>query len=81
MKVLYGLVILGYLSGAEVKKIIMGLNMKHCETDAIPTDILKVILPLIIHNIIDISNLSLEQGVFVHQWKRATKATSRLVSN
>ena len=45
--------------------------MKSCEMDTILIGLLKSILPLIIGDIADIINSSLEQGVFVCQWKIA----------
>lgn len=44
---------------------------KGCESDAIPTSMLKKILPSILDLITEIVNTSLESGIFVSSWKTA----------
>ena len=53
----------------EVAKIIMGMASKSCESDPVPTTLLKVILPQVMRAITKIINTSLELGIFASQWK------------
>ena len=55
----------------EVTKIIMGMASKSCESDPIPTTLLKEILPQVIKLITKIINTSLQSGIFTSQWKAA----------
>ena len=55
----------------EVTKIIMGMASKSCESDPVPTTLLKEILPQVIKPITKIINTSLELGIFASQWKVA----------
>ena len=55
----------------EVAKIIMGMASKSCESDPVPTTLLKEILPQAIKPITKIINTSLELGIFASQWKVA----------
>ena len=59
------------VSEDQVKKIIFSLPTKSCELDAIPTHLLKDILPGILPIITRIINLSLQQGTFADLWKTA----------
>ena len=45
------------------------MQSKHCELDAIPTTMLKQLLPDCISVITKIVNLSLDQGLFCQEWK------------
>ena len=49
--------------------IIMVMASKSCESDLVPTTLLKEILPQIIRLITEIINTSLEFGIFASQWK------------
>ena len=42
-----------------------------CESDIIPTKLLKGVLPTIIPALTKIANLSINNGVFSEQWKSA----------
>ena len=55
----------------EVTKIIMGMASKSCESDPVPTTLLKEILPQVIKLITKTINTSLELGFFASQWKVA----------
>ena len=55
----------------ELAKIIMGMSSKSCESDPVPTTLLKEILPQVIKLITKIINISLELGIFASQWKVA----------
>ena len=44
---------------------------KSCESDAIPTQVLKGVLPLIITPLTTLINLALEEGIFAETWKVA----------
>ena len=57
------------LTEDEVAKIIMGMASKSCESDLVPTTLLKEILPKVIRPITEIINTSLEFGIFASQWK------------
>ena len=47
------------------------MPVKTCESDAIPTQILKGVLPHIITPLTTLINLSLQEGVFAESWKMA----------
>ena len=53
----------------EIKAIVSSLATKSCELDAIPTKLLKEILPAVLPVITRIVNLSLERGTFANDWK------------
>ena len=55
----------------QVSTIITSLKSKSCELDAIPTTILKKILPKVISFITKIVNMSLGEGCFCREWKVA----------
>ena len=55
----------------QVQSIIMGMQSKTCETDSIPTEILKDLLPACISEITALVNISMEQGEFCSHWKTA----------
>ena len=55
----------------EVAKVIIGMASKSCESDPVPTNLLKEILPQVIKPITKIINTSLESGTFASQWKVA----------
>ena len=57
------------LTSDQVRKIIFSLSTKSCELDAMPTKLLKDIIPGVLPVINKIVNLSLEQGVFAENWK------------
>ena len=59
------------LTESEVEAIIMSMQTKSCEIDAIPTTLLKQMLPAIIPTVTKIINISLEHGVFCSTWKEA----------
>ena len=44
---------------------------KKCESDIMPTKLLKEILPTIIPALTKITNLSIKNGVFSEKWKSA----------
>ena len=44
---------------------------KSCESDAIPTPVLKGILPVLITPLTTLINLALEEGIFAETWKVA----------
>ena len=56
----------------NIRKIIMSIPSKSCESDAVPRCLLKRILDKVAGVITSIINISLEQGVFAHSWKSAT---------
>jgi hypothetical protein len=56
---------------AEVQKIINSMSSKSCELDAMPTYLLKEVLPSVLPIITKIVNLSLTQGTFAASWKEA----------
>ena len=45
---------------------------KTCNSDIIPTKLLKEVLPTIIPALTKIANLSINDGVFSEKWKSAT---------
>ena len=55
----------------DITLIIKSMVSKSCELDVIPTTLLNDILPHIIDTLVEISNASLEQGVFAEKWKVA----------
>ena len=55
----------------EVRKTIMGLTTKTCELDELPTKYLKLCLDECIGIITRIMNVSLQEGLFIKQWKTA----------
>ena len=55
----------------EVSSIIHNMSSKSCELDAIPTTLLKQILPDVIKVISKIVNISLTTGAFSQSWKTA----------
>ena len=55
----------------EVSSIIHNMSSKSCELDAIPTTLLKEILPDVIRVIMKIVNISLIIGAFSQSWKTA----------
>ena len=54
-----------------VRKIIMSMPSKSCESDAVPTCLLKRILDKVAGVITSIINISIRQGVFAPSWKSA----------
>ena len=55
----------------EVVYIINSLASKSCETDVLPTKILKKALPGVIEAVTNIVNISVSEGVFPRAWKTA----------
>ena len=53
----------------EVISTINAMKTKTCETDPIPTDLFKKIVPLIIETVIMLINKSLTEGVFSIHWQ------------
>ena len=53
-------------------KLIMEMPTKTCDSDIIPTKLLKEVLPTIIPALTKIENLSINDGVFSEKWKSAT---------
>ena len=47
------------------------MPVQTCESDAIPTQVLKGVLPLIITPLMTLINLSLQEGCFAESWKMA----------
>ena len=45
------------------------MTLKSCEQDAVPTKLLKDILPSVISIITNIVNISLTEGLYSYQWK------------
>ena len=60
------------ISEDDLLKLIMEMPTKTCESDIIPTKLLKEILPTIIPALNKIANLSINNGVFSEKWKSAT---------
>ena len=50
----------------------MEMPTKTCESDIIPTKLLKEIIPTIIPALTKIANLSINNRVFSEKWKSAT---------
>ena len=59
------------LSEREVESIVMSMQTKSCEIDAIPTALLKQLLPSILPVLTKLVNTSLENGLFCSTWKEA----------
>ena len=59
------------MSEEDITQIIKSMATKSCETDALPTKVLKQILPQIIATICVLVNKSMELGVFPEKWKVA----------
>ena len=59
------------LTEQQVSKVITSLKSKSCKLDAIPTVILKKMLPKVITLITKIVNISLGDGLFRREWKTA----------
>ena len=55
----------------EVARLISSMATKSCKLDAIPTSVLKLITPSIVHTITKIINISLTKGIFAKEWKTA----------
>ena len=55
----------------KVAKVIMGMESKSCESDPVPTNLLKEILPQVIKPITKTINTLLESGIFASQGKVA----------
>ena len=51
--------------------MIKSMPTKSQESDAIPTQVLKGVLPLIIMPLTTLINLALEEGIFTETWKVA----------
>ena len=60
-----------HLKIKEVQKEIISMKCKSCELDAIPTNLLKELLPSCIGTITHIVNTSLTKGIFANNWKTA----------
>ena len=56
----------------DLLKLIREMPTKTCESDIIPTILLKEVLPTIIPSLTKIANLSTSKGVFSETWKSAT---------
>ena len=59
------------LAEGQVSKIVNSLKSNSCELDAIPTTILKKMLPKVIPLITKIVNILLGEGCFCREWKTA----------
>ena len=59
------------LTDEEIEKEICSMNNKTCELDAIPTYLIKDILPAVLKTITQIVNMSLTTGTFPLDWKTA----------
>ena len=59
------------LTEEEVITIINKMSAKSCEIDAMPTTVLKKVLPGVITNITKVINMSLTDGKFPRDWKVA----------
>ena len=55
----------------EFDRLIPSMATKSCKLDAIPTSVLKQIIPSILQIITKIINISLTWGIFVEEWKTA----------
>ena len=55
----------------EVRQIIKAMPSKCCDSDVIPTSLLKEALELLLPTLRKLVNLSLPEGVFVEEWKIA----------
>ena len=59
------------VSEEDVCKIITSMSTASCELDSMPTKLLRKVISAVSPIITKIINLSLEEGVFVEQWKSA----------
>ena len=59
------------VSADDMEHIIRGMPTKSCESDAIPTSMLKEILPAVTPSLAKIIKISLEHGIFAAAWKIA----------
>ena len=59
------------VSQDDVECVIRGMPTKSCESDAIPTSLLKEILPAVTPSLAKIINISVEHGIFAAAWKIA----------
>ena len=57
------------LTDEEVEKEICSMNNKTCELDAIPTYLIKDILPAVLKTITQIVNMSFTTGTFPLDWR------------
>ena len=55
----------------DVEHIMRGMPTKSCESDAIPTSLLKEIILVVAPSLAKIINISLEHGIFAAAWKIA----------
>ena len=55
----------------EIIETIKSMPTKPCESDAIPSQVLKGVLPLIITPLTTVINLALGEGIFTESWKVA----------
>ena len=60
----------------EIMEIIKSVATKSCESDAIHTQFLKGVLPLIITLLKTLINLALDEGIFAETWKELLSAHS-----
>ena len=59
------------LSEDDVRKIIMSMETKSCESDILPSFFLKSHLDKLLQSLTNIVNLSLQNGIFAYEWKLA----------
>ena len=59
------------VSKDDIKKIMNGMATTSCESNPIPTSLLKQILPAVISTIMKIMNVSQRDGIFASNWKTA----------
>ena len=59
------------LTSQDVSKVILSSPSKSCESDPIPTDLLKVILPVVLNLLTELFNRSLQTGTFPSNLKEA----------
>ena len=62
---------LGLLTEEEIEKEICSMNNKNCELDAVPTHLIKNILPVALKTITKIVNTLLTTSTFPLDWKTA----------
>ena len=55
----------------EVRQIIKAMSSKCCDSDVIPTSLLKEALESLVPTLTKLVSLSLEEGVFTEEWKMA----------
>ena len=55
----------------EVRQIIKAMPSKCCDSDVIPTSLLKEALESLLPTLTKLVNLSLQEGVFAEEWKMA----------